>query len=85
MSNRMMVSTERDFEEALKDILEDQDTLEEVAGPEVSSVDTFENAGILTRNRGLVIRLRNGAEFQVTIVQSQEAEGTEEEGEEGAE
>jgi hypothetical protein len=83
--NRTMVSTAREFEEALLAILEDQNTLEDEDGPEVSSVGTFENEGILTRNRGLVVRLRNGAEFQITIVQSQEAEGSEEDQEEGTE
>ncbi len=34
------------------------------------SVATFEDAGLLTMNRGLVVRLPNGQEFQLTIVQS---------------
>jgi hypothetical protein len=34
------------------------------------SVRTFEDAGVLTTDRGLVIRLSNGQEFQITIVQS---------------
>lgn len=34
-------------------------------------VHTFEEAGIMTRNRGLVIRApESGSEFQLTIVQS---------------
>jgi hypothetical protein len=78
MAKDTMVRTEQDFEECLKDILLDQETLEAEDGPEVSQVDTFENAGILTRNRGLVVRLRNGAEFQLCIVQSQEADGADE-------
>lgn len=35
--------------------------------------DSFADAGVLTRNAGVVVRLANGAEFQITIVQSQEA------------
>ena len=31
---------------------------------------TFRDAGLLTDNAGVVIRLANGAEFQITIVQS---------------
>jgi len=41
---------------------------EEIAN--VESVMTFEEAGILTRNKGLVIRMKDRREFQVTIVQS---------------
>ena len=33
-------------------------------------VQTFDNAGIMTYNKGLVITLPDGSEFQVTIVQS---------------
>lgn len=33
-------------------------------------VQTFDNAGIMTYNKGLVITLPDGTEFQVTIVQS---------------
>lgn len=34
------------------------------------TVRTFEEAGVLTRDRGLVIQLPGGDEFQLTIVQS---------------
>jgi hypothetical protein len=33
-------------------------------------VERFDHAGIMTRDRGLVLRFSNGAEFQITIVQS---------------
>jgi hypothetical protein len=33
-------------------------------------VRTFDDAGIMTRNRGLVVRLQSGEEFQITIVQT---------------
>ena len=54
--------TERKFQNALAELLEDtgNDTY----------VSTFEDVGMLTLNKGLVVRLENGAEFQVTIVQS---------------
>lgn len=32
--------------------------------------ETFEEAGVLTNNRGLVLYLGNGQEFQLTIVES---------------
>lgn len=31
---------------------------------------TFDEAGLMTRNEGVVIRLADGSEFQLTIVQS---------------
>jgi len=34
------------------------------------SVDSFESAGLLTRNDGIVIGLNDGSEFQVTVVKS---------------
>ena len=33
-------------------------------------VQTFEEAGVMTYNKGLVITLPDGSEFQLTIVQS---------------
>jgi len=38
--------------------------------PEVASVRTFEEAGVLTGNRGVVVQCRDGSSFQVTVVQS---------------
>jgi hypothetical protein len=34
----------------------------------VKSVETFEAAGIMTRNSGLIVRLGDGTKFQVTVV-----------------
>ena len=58
---------EEDMEELLGDIIyekfcEDED-------PQIS-VHTFESVGVMTYNRGLVLRLSNGQEFQLTIIQS---------------
>lgn len=38
-------------------------------------VTTFSDVGILSGNRGLVLRFEDGSEFQVSIVQSQAARG----------
>ena len=38
-----------------------------------SSVDTFSERGILTDDKGIVLRLATGDEFHVTIVQSARA------------
>lgn len=62
-------SDEEEFEVDLLDLLvrsADDDDLD--LG--VDSVSSFADAGVLTRNAGLVVRLRNGDEFQITIVQS---------------
>lgn len=34
------------------------------------SVSSYEDAGIMTRDRGFVLKLASGEEFQVTIVRS---------------
>ena len=63
--------SERDFEGALSCLLEEEPLefdLDTDTG--VDSVRTFEDAGVLTNNRGLVIRMSDGAEFQLTIVRS---------------
>ena len=64
-------TTEAEFEEAATFAF----TLAGEEDPEFEGAEirSFADAGILTRNAGLVVRLANGAEFQVTIVQSAEA------------
>jgi hypothetical protein len=37
---------------------------------EVERVQTYDEAGILTNNKGLVLRMKDGTEWQLTIVQS---------------
>jgi hypothetical protein len=66
--------TENRFETALKTLLEDQSIGEEIGEPNLlaRSVATFAERGVLTRNAGLVVRLQDGSEFQITIVQSQQ-------------
>jgi hypothetical protein len=62
--------SERDFEGALLTILEDNAGDPEEDETAFERVMTFEDQGILTHNRGLVVRLGNGDEFQLTIVKS---------------
>jgi len=45
----------------------------EVEGCELEGVATFEAAGVLTTDAGFVLSLTNGAEFQITVVQSRRA------------
>lgn len=37
---------------------------------DIINIRTFEEAGVLTSNKGLVISIEGGREFQLTIVQS---------------
>lgn len=39
-------------------------------GDAVRRIETFRESGVLTRDAGLVVRMRDGSQFQVTIVRS---------------
>jgi hypothetical protein len=56
--------SERGFETRLARLLE------RVLGRSGGRVGTFEEHGVLTGNRGLVVELPGGQEFQLTIVES---------------
>ena len=56
---------EIELETMLYELLQDGE-----ASPEIGRVQTFEEAGLLTNNRGLVVRTEDGQEFQITIVES---------------
>jgi len=56
--------SEKGFETKLARLLERR--LEPVGG----HVTTFQDAGVLTMNRGLVVSLPGGQQFQLTIVDS---------------
>ena len=63
--------TEKGFEACLQAVLNGECELNESFDPDgVQGVATFEDAGIMTRNRGLVVTMDDGEEFQVTIVRS---------------
>jgi hypothetical protein len=49
---------------------EDGDTLWPIltGSDNISQVSSFADEGMLTNNKGLVIKLKDGSEFQVTIV-----------------
>ena len=79
----MPASSSLKFEEALKTLFEmlefiedddemDADVEEARATLEdrVKSVRTYEEVGLLTRDNGIVVRMKNGAEFQITIKQA---------------
>jgi hypothetical protein len=58
--------SESDLREALSEALQEY----EASGEVVRSVASFSEAGVLTYNEGLVVRLEDGSEFQITIVRS---------------
>jgi hypothetical protein len=41
-----------------------------VTVPEIARVQTFEEAGLLTNNRGVVVHTADGSTFQICIVKS---------------
>ena len=56
--------TEKKLESKLVDLLD------RVLSERGGRVETFEERGVLTNNRGLVLTLPNRQEFQLTIVES---------------
>ena len=56
---------EREIRELLADMLLDDEN-----GAEVRNVETFQDAGLMTSAEGLVVRMEDGQEFQLTIVRS---------------
>jgi hypothetical protein len=59
----------------LQESLELADALE--GDQKIKRMRPFYEANLLTNNRGIVLTLQDGAEFQITIVQSKLAEFTE--------
>ena len=53
-------------EESMQEFLED--TLVDVE--DVVRVNTFSAAGLMTRNKGLVVKMADGSEFQIQIAKS---------------
>jgi hypothetical protein len=60
------IADEDDDDTELADLM--RDIASECDG--IEQVVAFDTAGILTRDAGLVVRMANGAEYQITIVQS---------------
>lgn len=60
------------FETALVSILTSDVDLQDLAdadgeAPEVNVAETYEEAGVLTRDRGLVLQMSDGAQVRLTI------------------
>ena len=72
-TEQKVIPTDEDIQHLLLAILEDSDVQEIFTElEEVKRVETFERASLLTRDKGVVLRLNGGAEFQITVVQSKE-------------
>lgn len=65
-----MSATDLDVQNGLQELLEADCEILPTADEALVSVTTFADAGVMTYNRGLVLRLGDGSEFQITIVQS---------------
>ncbi len=39
----------------------------------VDGLNSFEDAGVLTSDNGFVLRLQDGSEYQITVVQSRQS------------
>lgn len=61
---------EKPIEDALNLLISGELDLVDTALGEVSNIKTYAEAGILTRDSGLVLRMEDGSEFQITIKQS---------------
>lgn len=57
--------TETELRELLTDLLLDDEN-----GAEVRSAESFSDAMLMTSNEGLVLRMEDGSEFQLTVVKS---------------
>ncbi len=70
-------ATEREFQDGLNGlILYALESLEDEGSsptamdlPDVQNVVSFEDVGLLTGNAGLIVRLTDGSEYQLTIIQ----------------
>ena len=66
---------ENQFESALLYLIQDGETGDGIDADSVRSVVPYREAGMLTRDHGLVVTMNDGSEFQLTIVQSRDARG----------
>lgn len=78
-SVRHLSVTEGEFESLLREWIESGLMESEQGG--YNSTSTYAEAGVLTYNKGLEVRLNDGSAFQITIVQSEYGENDEDEDE----
>jgi hypothetical protein len=71
MNEREIVEHLRLLLDQSSEARKEDDWPEEMLG---NSTSSFEEAGVMTDNAGLVLRLEDGSEFQVTVVRSRDAD-----------
>lgn len=62
-------TTAEQIEEVLIGILQNGESADDTALADLQSVMSFEQEGVMTYNRGVVIRMADGTAFQVSIVE----------------
>jgi hypothetical protein len=55
----------KEFSEWLQNVIMDSDN------EEYKRIDTYEDAAILSMNDGLVVKMKDGTEYQLTVVRTQ--------------
>ena len=62
---------EEQFQNELKDVLDELDTFADIGNGDISikNISSFEDAMLLTQNKGLIVKLDDDSVFQLTIVQ----------------
>ena len=64
-----MVTTEKDMCDLIEEALEYENSDEGIES-EVKRIRSFDEAGLLTTDSGLVIKMKDGSEFQITVVKA---------------
>lgn len=62
---------ESEFVDLLDSLLSDADLTDEY-GVKLARTSTFEQSGLMTSNKGLMVTMADGSEFQVTVVLSKQ-------------
>lgn len=61
---------EREFEDLVREALMNWMQEQDADGCVIRHIVPFRETGLITSNKGLLIHLENGSEFQLTVVQS---------------
>jgi len=69
MYENEMEFTEETLQNGLRDLIEGNPNDDDILW-ENMQVSTFKESGVMTYDKGLVIRLPDGTEYQLTIIQS---------------
>ena len=57
------------FSDAIEDLLDDLPE-DAILRDEVKRTSSFEQKGVLTKDAGLIVTMKDGTEFQITVVRS---------------